>query len=154
MENMDCIYMQGFVRALTIAYYVLPEKEKEKVNFDQLAAQADAICNDKMSYPRYMVNIADQTSKFGDCSAVESKRVATMAWMLLNFFSHFATQKILHIDNGREFISLAYDKKYDGVRLIVQLQNEEVQHIIKKFRETKMVHGKARYSECQGFIDN
>ncbi len=48
------------------------------LNFDQLAAQVYVICGDKMSYPRSLVNIADHTSKFGDCSAVESKRVATM----------------------------------------------------------------------------
>ena len=81
--QMDCVDMQGFVRGLTIAYDVLPDKEKEKVNFDQLAAQVDVICNDRMRYPRYLVNIADHTSKFGDCSAVESKRVGTMAWILL-----------------------------------------------------------------------
>ena len=50
---MDCVDMQGFVRGLTIAYDVLPDKEKEKVSFDQLAAQVDVICNDRMSYPRY-----------------------------------------------------------------------------------------------------
>ncbi len=55
-----------------------------------------------------------------------------MAWILLNFVSHFGTLKILHTDYAREFISLLYDKKYDGVRL-VKLQNEEVQQIIKKF---------------------
>ena len=155
--QMDCVDMQGFVRGLTIAYDVLPDKEKEKVNFDQLAAQVDVICNDRMNYPRYLVNIADHTSKFGDCSAVESKRVGTIAWILLNFVSHFGTPKILHTDNGREFISLAYDRKYDGVRL-VKLSDEEVQQIIKKFQEflpgTKMVHGKARHSEIQGFIEN
>ena len=116
--QMDCVDMQGFVRGLTIAYDVLPDKEKEKVNFDQLAAQVDVICNDRMNYPRYLVNIADHTSKFGDFSAVESKRVGTIAWILLNFVSHFGTPKILHTDNGREFISLAYDRKYDGVRLV------------------------------------
>ena len=44
--QMDCVDMQGFVRGLTIAYDVLPDKEKEKVNFDQLAAQVNIICND------------------------------------------------------------------------------------------------------------
>ncbi len=38
-----------------------------------------------------------------------------------------------YTDNGREFISLAYDRKYDGVRL-VKLPNEEVQLIIKNSR--------------------
>ena len=94
--QMDCVDMQGFAKGLTVAYDVLPDKEKEKVNFDQLAAQVDVICNDRMRYPRYLVNIADHTSKFGDCSAVESKRVGTMAWLLLNFVSHFGTPKILH----------------------------------------------------------
>jgi hypothetical protein len=69
-NQMDCADMQGFVRGLTIAYDVLPDKEKEKVNFDQLAAQVDVICDDRMNYPRYLVNIADHTSKFGDYSAV------------------------------------------------------------------------------------
>ncbi len=155
--QMDCVDMQGFVRGLTVAYGVLPDKEREKVNFDQLAAQVDVICNDRMSYPRYLVNIADHTSKFGDCSAVESKRVGNMAWILLNFVSRFGTPKILHTDNGREFISLAYHRKYGGVRL-VKLPNEKVQQIIKKIQEllpgTKIVHGKARHSESQGFIEN
>ena len=80
-----------------------------------------------------------------------------MAWILLNFVSRFGTPKILHTDNGREFISLAYDRKYDGVKL-VKLPDEEVQQIIKKFQEllpgTKMVHGKARHSESQGFEED
>ena len=63
---------------------------------------------------------------------------------------------MLHTNNKREFISLAYDRKYDGVRL-VKLPNEEVQQIIKKFQEllpgTKMVHGKASHSESQGLIE-
>ncbi len=54
-----------------------------------------------------------------------------MAWILLNFVSRFGTPEILHTDIGREFISLAYDRKYDGVRLL-KLPNEEVQQIIKK----------------------
>ncbi len=65
-----------------------------------------------------MVNIPDHMSKLGDCSAVESKRVGTIAWVLLKFVSCFGTSKILHTDNGREFISLANDRKYDGVRLV------------------------------------
>ncbi len=155
--QMDYVDMQGFVRGLTIAYDVLPDKEKEKVSFDQLAAQIDVICNDRMSYPRYLVNISDHTSKLRYCSAVESKRVGTMAWVLLSFVSCFGTPKILHTDNGRGLISLAYDRKYYGVRL-VKLPNEEVQQIIKKIQEllpgTKMVHGKAKHSVSQGFIEN
>jgi hypothetical protein len=154
---MDCIDMQSFVKGLSLAYNVLPSSEKEMVNFNDISAQVTSLCNDNVQYPRYLVNIADHTSKFGDSWAVESKRVHTMAWLLLNFVSHFRTPKILHTDNGREFISLAYDRKYDGVKF-VNFNNDKVQQIIKKFQDflpgTKMVHGKARHSESQGFIEN
>ncbi len=73
--QMDCIDMQGFVKGLTKAYDVVQAKEKEKVKRGEIAHQVDVIYNDKMSYPRYLVNIADHTSNFGYCTAVESKRV-------------------------------------------------------------------------------
>jgi hypothetical protein len=80
-----------------------------------------------------------------------------MAWVLLNFVSRYGAPKILHVDNGREFISLAYDEKYQGPRQ-VEFSEEESEKIVTEFQKllpgTKMVHGKARHSQSQGFIEN
>jgi hypothetical protein len=79
--QMDCIDMQGFVKGLSLAYNVLPSREKEMVIFDDISTQVKSLCIDNAKYPRYLVNIADHTSKFGDSMAIESKRVHTMAWV-------------------------------------------------------------------------
>ncbi|MGH3055909.1 MAG: hypothetical protein ACRDL7_13125, partial [Gaiellaceae bacterium] len=62
-----------------------------------------------------------------------------------------------HTDNGREFISVAYDPKFEGPRY-VKWTKEEKNEIITKMHQfipgAAMVHGRARHSESQGFIEN
>lgn len=129
------------------------------MNFDAVEKEAEVLLSmvKDGTWPRYLVNISDCTSKVVDSSAVESKRVMTMAWILYNFVSHYGASKILHVDNGREFISLCYDRKYQGPKQ-VQFTDDKVAKISDGFQKllpgTIMVHGKARHSESQGYIDN
>ena len=104
------------------------------VNFDSVEKEAEGLLSPVKdgTWPRYLVNISDCTSKVVDCSAVESKRVTTMAWILFNFVSRYGAPKILHVDNGREFISLCYDRKYQGPKQ-VQFTDDNVAKILDEF---------------------
>ncbi|MGH7954809.1 MAG: hypothetical protein ACREOZ_02490, partial [Gloeomargaritales cyanobacterium] len=160
--QMDCIDMQRFVKGLRKAYQALPRHDREKVNFNEIAEQRNRLLGTKTkkpdpNWPRFLINIADHASKYGQTYTATSKRAVTMAWLLAQYYSCVGASKILHTDNGREFISLAYDKKYKGAKYVKWTAKEKRQ-IIEKVEQlipgTKQVHGRARHSQSQGFIEN
>ncbi|MGH7974176.1 MAG: hypothetical protein ACREBR_01525 [bacterium] len=136
--QMDCIDMQRFVKGLRKAYKRLPSNEKKNIDYRKIEKETTnllSMMDD--TWPRYLVNIADHASKYGETFASESKRAIAMAWILSKYYSHVGASKILHTDNGREFISLAYDKKYQGSKY-VKLTDEESQEVIRKVHATDL----------------
>ena len=80
------------------------------------------------SLPQYILNIADHAAKVGKSYALQNKSAASVALCLLDWISIYGVPKIIHTDNGREFIRMVNDAKYK-VKVLkhVELSVEEFQ---------------------------
>lgn len=86
---------------------------------------------------KWIGHFMDHWSKFHVLFALSRKTAAEVALNLQNFvFSYLGTPKILHSDNGREFV------------------NEIVESVVKDWPgDVTIVNGRPRNPKCQGLIE-
>lgn len=123
--QMDLIDMSAFKEGLK---EVFQEHVKElKANGKKIEEWMSEIAIDK-SLPQYILNIADHAAKVGKSYALQNKSAASVALCLLDWISIYGVPKIIHTDNGREFIRMVNDAKYK-VKVLkhVELSVEEFQ---------------------------
>ena len=77
----------------------------------------------------------DHLKKFVQLRPVKSKRAPEIAYQLLDIFKSFGSPSILQIDNGREFV------------------NSVITEVSAMCDGLKIVHGKPRQSQSQGYVE-
>jgi len=76
----------------------------------------------------------DHLTKFVILQPLKFKRVVGVAYCLLDIFTLFGEQNILHLKNGREFV------------------NAVITNLCSLWFEVKIVHRKAHHNHSQGYV--
>lgn len=140
--QMDLVEMKAFQGGLHEAFQDISKKSKQSLkeigNCDYVSLVPEN------ALPSYICNIADHASKVGKSYAVANKKPESVALCLLDFISTYGVPavskllficylfltpianqfliisitplKIIHTDNGKEFIKMCFDSKYKGAR--------------------------------------
>jgi len=152
--QLDLVDMTGFVEGLNDAFTSLSSESQKKLV--TMPKEWDASNIPKDSIPAYICNIGDHASKVGKSYPIPNKRPEQVALCLMDFMSTYGVPsvskiqlvfltfindslisccryltKIIHTDNGGEFINMCYDEKYKKLRFATMTKAE--------FEQTKTI---------------
>ena len=84
---------------------------------------------------KYIIHARDHYSRFSWAIAAKRKDAITVRNFLIRIFSEYGSPKILHTDNGGEFIA------------------NVINQLIKACPTMKIIHGRPRHPQFQGSVE-
>lgn len=84
---------------------------------------------------KYLLHYQDHLTKFSVLGPLQSKKATEVSRQLFSIFCIFGAPELLHLDNGREFVSIV------------------VSNMVKSWPGCTQIHGRPRYPQSQGSVE-